>query len=103
MPHICRASDSGVVDGADRRRHREREVREMRRTTALAAAGTLSLVPSGLFGPTPTAAIVATGACRGEPATIVGVGGRDILGTEGRDVVITNRPRHVIDRIGATR
>lgn len=71
----------------------------MRRTTALVATGALALA---LSAPSrfPSTADAATGTCRGEPATIVGSGGRDIRGTEGRDVVITNRSQVVDTRGG---
>jgi Ca2+-binding RTX toxin-like protein len=58
----------------------------MRRTTTLTAAGLLGLA---LLAPT-TAAQAAGETCRGEAATIVGAGYARIVGTEGRDVVVTN-------------
>lgn len=68
----------------------------MRRTTACAAVGMLGLVLGS-----PAAAVHADSAptCRGEVATIVGSGGRAIRGTEGRDVVITNRSQ-AVDTLG---
>ena len=71
----------------------------MGRTTIWAAAGVLGLALSSPAGavtdpdaPAPT--------CRGEVATIVGSGGRPIKGTEGRDVVVTNRSQVVDTRGG---
>ncbi len=63
----------------------------MRRTTTLTAASLLGLA---LLAPT-TTATAAGETCRGEAATIVGASGRVITGTEGRDVVVTNRSPRV--------
>lgn len=50
-------------------------------------------VACALLAPTELSATVTT--CRGEPATIVGEAGREIIGTPGRDVVVTNRSQGV--------
>ena len=63
----------------------------MRRTTPLTAAAMLGLA---LLAPT-TAATAAGETCRGEAATIVGDRGTQVIGTEGRDVVVTNRSSSV--------
>jgi Ca2+-binding RTX toxin-like protein len=56
------------------------------RTTTLTTTALLTL---GLLVPT-QAATAAGETCRGEAATIVGANGDPIVGTEGRDVVVTN-------------
>ena len=56
------------------------------RRTTLGAAALLGLA---LLAPA-TAASAAGETCRGEAATIVGANGDPIVGTEGRDVVVTN-------------
>ncbi|RYB93770.1 calcium-binding protein [Nocardioides oleivorans] len=63
----------------------------MRRTTSLTAATLLGLA---LLAPTTTAS-AAGETCRGEAATIVGGPRVAIVGTEGRDVVVTNRSQDV--------
>ena len=61
----------------------------MRRTTTLTTTALLGLA---LLNPHTAATATAVGeTCRGEAATIVGSGRRAIVGTEGRDVVVTNR------------
>ena len=50
-------------------------------------------VACALLAPTELSATVTT--CRGEPATIVGEAGQEIIGTPGRDVVVTNRSQGV--------
>lgn len=67
----------------------------MRRTTSLTAATVLGLAvlaPVSL-ATGPASAVGET--CRGEAATIVGAPNVRILGTEGRDVVVTNRSQDV--------
>lgn len=66
----------------------------MQRSTTLFAAGLLGLA---LLAPT-TAATAAGETCHGEAATIVGTG-QDLIGTEGRDVIVTGRSV-VIDALG---
>nr|WP_300048851.1 hypothetical protein [uncultured Nocardioides sp.] len=64
------------------------------RTTALPVAGLLGLA---LLAPTSWAApaTAAGETCRGEAATIVGTPNKGIVGTEGRDVIVTNRSQDV--------
>ena len=62
----------------------------MRRTTPLTVAGLLGLA---LLAPT-TSASAAGETCRGEAATIVGTSD-EITGTEGRDVIVTDRSTEV--------
>ena len=72
----------------------------MGRGTVWAAwAGVLGLALSSPAGAVPDPAAAAP-TCRGEVATMVGSGGRAIKGTEGRDVVITNRSQLVDTRGG---
>jgi Ca2+-binding RTX toxin-like protein len=63
----------------------------MRRTTTLTAAGLIGLA---LLTPTSTAS-AAGETCRGEAATIVGAPRVEIVGTEGRDVIVTNQSQDV--------
>ena len=67
----------------------------MRRTTTLTSASLLGLA---LLAPT-TTATAAGETCRGEAATIVGAPRTSIVGTEGRDVIVTNRSQDV-DALG---
>lgn len=62
----------------------------MRRTTALTVTTLLGLA---LLSPTHAGAAGET--CRGEAATIVGAPGTRLVGTEGRDVVVTNGSAHL--------
>ncbi|MDR7254724.1 Ca2+-binding RTX toxin-like protein [Nocardioides sp. BE266] len=62
------------------------------RRTATGAAAVLGLA---LLVPTAGAASAAGETCRGEAATIVGDRGTAVVGTEGRDVVVTNRSSSV--------
>ena len=62
----------------------------MRRTTALTATTLLGLA---LLSPTTVSAAGET--CRGETATIVGAPETRLVGTEGRDVVVTGGSSHV--------
>ena len=57
------------------------------RRTTLGAAAALGLT---LLAPT-SVATAAGETCRGEAATLVGERGKELVGTEGRDVVVTNR------------
>lgn len=57
----------------------------MRRTTTLTVTSLL-----GLALLTPTTATAAGETCRGEAATIVGTTAQRLVGTEGRDVIVTN-------------
>lgn len=66
----------------------------MRRTTALTTAGLLGLAllaPTTWIGP----ATAAGETCRGEAATIVGAPRAAVVGTEGRDVIVTNQSQDV--------
>jgi Ca2+-binding RTX toxin-like protein len=63
----------------------------MRRTTTLTAAGLIGLA---LLTPTSTAS-AAGETCRGEAATIVGAPRVEVVGTEGRDVIVTNQSQDV--------
>ncbi|TGN62900.1 hypothetical protein EXE59_02265 [Nocardioides eburneiflavus] len=57
----------------------------MRRTTTLTAAGLI-----GLALLTPTAGSAADESCLWEPATLVGTPDHPLVGTDGRDVIVTN-------------
>lgn len=66
----------------------------MRRTTSLTTAALLGaalLAPAAVAG----TAAAAGETCRGQAATIVGSPGEKVVGTEGNDVVVTNRSQDV--------